>query len=135
MVNNKADNTNIHRAYRALEIIKVGTVRQIAAVSKMTESQTTGAVEQLMKNNKAHISYWDHSETSRCPVRVIKLGRGLNAKRTRVDFDGPDNSLAEEARKMREHKRFMANFKPQPDVAAQWLFNEPKVELLGAKYD
>lgn len=34
-----------------------------------------------------------------------------------------------------EHIRFMERFKPHPDRASEWLFNEPKVELLGAKYD
>ena len=34
-----------------------------------------------------------------------------------------------------EHIRFMERFQPHPDRASEWLFNEPKVELLGAKYD
>jgi hypothetical protein len=34
-----------------------------------------------------------------------------------------------------EHIKFMERFKPHPDHASAWLFNEPKVELLGARYD
>jgi predicted ArsR family transcriptional regulator len=34
-----------------------------------------------------------------------------------------------------EHIRFMNRFQPQPDPASAWLFHEPRVELLGAKYD
>jgi len=34
-----------------------------------------------------------------------------------------------------DHIKFMARFQPRPDVAAAWMFNEPKVELLGARYD
>jgi DNA-binding transcriptional ArsR family regulator len=34
-----------------------------------------------------------------------------------------------------EHIKFMQRFQPHPDQAAAWLFNKPKVELLGAKYD
>ena len=34
-----------------------------------------------------------------------------------------------------DHIKFMERFKPQPDHASAWLFNEPKVELLGAKYE
>ena len=34
-----------------------------------------------------------------------------------------------------DHIRHMRNFQPHPDPASTWLFNEPKVELLGAKYD
>lgn len=34
-----------------------------------------------------------------------------------------------------EHIKFMERFQPHPDPASEWLFNEPKVELLGARYD
>lgn len=34
-----------------------------------------------------------------------------------------------------DHIKFMERFKPHPDHACMWLFNEPKVELLGAKYE
>ena len=34
-----------------------------------------------------------------------------------------------------EHIRFMNRFEIHPDPASAWLFNEPKVELLGAKND
>jgi predicted ArsR family transcriptional regulator len=34
-----------------------------------------------------------------------------------------------------EHIRFMNRFEIHPDPASAWLFNEPKVELLGAKYE
>jgi hypothetical protein len=34
-----------------------------------------------------------------------------------------------------EHIKFMERFQPHPDHASVWLFNEPRVELLGAKYD
>jgi predicted ArsR family transcriptional regulator len=34
-----------------------------------------------------------------------------------------------------DHIKFMERFQPHPDHASAWLFNNPKVELLGAKYD
>lgn len=34
-----------------------------------------------------------------------------------------------------EHVRFMTKFQSHPDPASEWLFNEPKVELEGNKYD
>ena len=34
-----------------------------------------------------------------------------------------------------DHIKFMERFKPHPDAASEWLFNNPKVELLGARYD
>jgi hypothetical protein len=34
-----------------------------------------------------------------------------------------------------EHIKFMERFQPHADTAAVWLFNNPQVELLGARYD
>jgi predicted transcriptional regulator len=34
-----------------------------------------------------------------------------------------------------DHIRYMNRFEPHPDPAAEWLFNEPKVELEGNKHD
>ena len=34
-----------------------------------------------------------------------------------------------------DHIKFMERFKPHADVASEWLFNNPRVELLGARYD
>ena len=34
-----------------------------------------------------------------------------------------------------EHVRFMTKFQSHPDPASAWLFNEPRVELEGNKYD
>lgn len=35
----------------------------------------------------------------------------------------------------KEHIKFMHQFQPHPDDASAWLYNEPKVDLLGAKHD
>lgn len=35
----------------------------------------------------------------------------------------------------KEHIKFMNQFQPHPDDASAWLYNEPKVDLLGDKYD
>jgi hypothetical protein len=125
----KLENSILHRVYLMLERMKTGTIREIAAACDLSESQVTNAVDRLMKTDKAHVSSWNHTETSRCAVRIIKLGRGVNVRRSHLDFGEC------EIVNMREHKRFLKNFVPHPDVAAQWLFNEPKVELLGAKHD
>lgn len=41
-----------------------------------------------------------------------------------------DNSMSQI-----HHILFMERFKPHPDQASAWLFNEPKVELEGNKHD
>jgi hypothetical protein len=100
----------------------------------MTDAQVTAAVDRLLEIRKAHVQGWNHTETSRCPVRIIRLGKGVNAPRERKS-DGRDTSQIDINLKMAEHKRFMKTFKPHPDYAAAWLFNQPTVELLGARYE
>jgi DNA-binding transcriptional ArsR family regulator len=34
-----------------------------------------------------------------------------------------------------DHLEFIKRFQPHPDYASAWLFHEPRVELLGARYD
>jgi hypothetical protein len=132
----KIENTILHKVYLTLEQIKKGTVKEIAAACNMTNLQATHAVDRLLELRKAHVNGWDHTETSRCPVRVIRLGRGANAPRSRKsDLVERDTSQYDIKLKMAEHKRWFATFKPQPDYAAAWLFHEPRVELQGARYD
>ena len=131
---NKEENTIIHKVYKALERVNQSTVKEIAAACNISYLQCTTAVDRLLELNKAYISKWSSTKTSRCPVRVIKLGRGFNAPRERKS-DGRDSSMFDIKRKMAEHKRWLATFKPHPDPASAWLFHEPKVELLGARYE
>jgi hypothetical protein len=133
---NKEENTIIHKVYLTLERIDKGTIKQIAKSCGMTDLQVTGAVDRLIEINKAHVQGWDHTETSRCPVRVVRLGRGVNAPRERkVNIIERDTSMIDTNLKMAEHRRFMKSFKPHPDYAAAWLFHQPRVELLGARYE
>ena len=80
---NKEENTIIHKVYLTLERINQGTIKQIAASCGMTALQVTHAIDRLLELRKAHVQGWDHAETARCPVRVIRLGRGVNAPRQR----------------------------------------------------
>lgn len=133
---NKEENTIIHKVFRKLEQINKGTIKQLAIACNMTDLQATAAVERLLEMKKAHVQGWDHTETSRCPVRIIRLGRGSNAPRERKsDIVERDTSHYDVKLKMAEHKRWAATFTPHPDPAAAWLFHEPRVELLGARYE
>jgi hypothetical protein len=118
----KVENSIIHKVFLTLEQINQGTVKQIAAACNMTPMQTTNAIERLIELNKAHVVEWNHTETARCPVRVIKLGRGVNKSRERKsDIVERDTSIHDAKLKMAEHKRWLATFKPRPDVAAAWM--------------
>ena len=126
----KIENTILHKVYLTLEQIKKGTVKEIAAACNMTNLQTTAAIDRLLELKKAHVNGWNHTETSRCPVRIIRLGRGVNAPRERkANIVERDTSMIDTKLKMAEHKRWLATFKPHPDVAAAWLFNKPRSEV------
>jgi hypothetical protein len=124
----KIENTIVHKVYLALEQINKGTVREIAIACNMPHLQVTTAVDRLLELNKAHVNGWNHTETSRCPVRIIKLGRGANAPRGRKS-DERDTTQYDIKLKMAEHKRWFATFNPHPDYAAAWLFNKPRSEI------
>lgn len=118
----REENSIIHKVFVTLERIKKGTIKQIAADCNMTTIQASNAIDRLIEINKAHVSDWDHSETARCPVRVIKLGRGVNKTRGRkVNITERDTSQYDVKLKMAEHKRWMQTFKPHPDEAAAWM--------------
>jgi hypothetical protein len=118
----REENSIIHKVFLTLERIKKGTIKQIAADCNMTTTQVTHAIDRLIEINRAHVSGWDHSETARCPVRVIKFGRGVNKTRGRkVNITERDTSQHDVKLKMAEHKRWAATFKPHPDEAAAWM--------------
>jgi len=119
----REENSNLHKVFKTLEGMKKGTVKQIAAACNMTTIQATNAVDRLINLNKAYVSDWDHNETARSPVRVIKLGEGVSKIRERKkDIIEQDSSQYDVKLKMAEHKRWAATFKPHPDVAAAWMF-------------
>ena len=118
----REENSIIHKVFLTLERINKGTIKQIADACNMTTIQATNAIDRLIELNKAHVSDWDHSETARCPVRVIKLGRGVNKTRERKkDIVERDTTQIDIKLKMAEHKRWMQTFKPHPDEAAAWM--------------
>jgi len=120
---NKEENTIIHKVFKTLEKINTGSIKDIAIACNMSELQVTTAVDRLLELNKAYIREWNFTETSRCPVRVIKLGRGVNASRERKSDIVNRNSINLDLKlKMIEHKKWLETFKPHPDVAAAWLF-------------
>jgi hypothetical protein len=132
----KVENTFIHKVYLTLETMKSATIKEIAEVCKLTVLQATPAVDRLLELKKVHVSGWDHTETARCPVRIIRIGRGENAPRSKKsDIIARDIIQYDIKLKMAEHKKWMKTFVPHPDYASAWLFNQPRVELLGARYE
>jgi len=116
------ENTIIHKVFQTLEKINTGSIKDIAIACNMSELQVTTAIDRLLELKKAFISEWNYTETSRCPVRVIKLGRGVNAVRERKSKIDSCKSISLDLKlKMIEHKKWLETFKPHPDVAAAWM--------------
>jgi hypothetical protein len=133
--------------------------------STNTELKATFAHLRRLHNLKLiHICEWSKGSSGH-PLKVFKYGAGEDAqvdrkdhydkvkqdnaakrftKRNTYDPDAPlvpnngwvstihswDRTVSQS-----EHIEFMKRFQPHPDRASAWLFNEPKVELLGAKYE
>jgi hypothetical protein len=116
------ENTIIHKVFKTLEIIKQGSVKQISAACNISDLQATTAIDRLLELNKAYIKEWSFTETSRCPVRVVKLGRGFNAPRERKSDIVNRNIINLDLKiKMAEHQKWLKTFKPHADVAAAWM--------------
>ena len=82
---------------------------------------TKDSVEPVKKQNKT-----DQSEASQAlSDTALQYLKKHNARFVSQDF----------RMNHAEHVRFMTKFQSHPDPASEWLFNEPKVELLGAKYE
>ena len=125
---------------------------------------TTARIRRLHNLKLVYVCDWGTGAYNH-PIKIFAFGEGVDAtvdkvahfakirqarakskfiKRNTYDVDAPivpntgwvstihtwDNSISQT-----EHIEFMKRFKPHPDRSSEWLFNEPKVELLGAKYE
>jgi hypothetical protein len=133
--------------------------------STNTELKATFAhLRRLHNIGMIHICEWGKSSSGH-PLKIFKYGHGIDAvvdkkghydkvkqenaknKFTKRNTYDPDAPLApnngwvstihswDRTVSQLEHIEFMKRFQPHPDPASEWLFNEPRVELLGARYD
>ena len=133
------------------------------AIGADTEA-TTARIRRLHNLKLIHVCGWGTGAYNH-PIKMFAFGEGVDAtvdkvahfakirqakaknksvKHLSYDPNAPimpnngwvskihtwDNSISQT-----EHIEFMKRFQPHPDRSSEWLFNEPKVELLGAKYD
>jgi hypothetical protein len=138
------------------------TAAEIAAEAGSETKATSKHLRLLEEMGKIYVCEWRKGKYGAL-TKVYKLGKGdsivLVSKKkkstqdeTRKYFNrrnlyDPDAPLAinngwrstihskDYAMQHGEHIKFMERFQPHPDHASEWLFNEPKVELLGARYD
>jgi len=148
----------------ALQSLGKGSVVSVSKFMNSEIKSTYAHLLRLHKIELIHIAEWGKSKSGQ-PLKIYALGKGIDAvvdrkkhydkikqdnakkKFTKRNSYDPDAPLApnngwvsqiytwDRAVSQLDHIEFMARFQPHPDRAAVWLFNKPRVELLGAKYD
>lgn len=133
------------------------TVTQIAKEMGIAVKAAGAHLRRLEASGRIYVSEWRKNEyhvmtkcyTAGYGESVVHIGREKMQKKPKVDkkedvldiYIAPNNGwvsriIAQDPRMSHaDHVRFMNSFRPQPDYAASWLFNQPAVELQGARYD
>jgi len=153
------------RQEQVLEILATRdnmTAAEIAAELGSETKATSKHLRLLEEMGKIYVCEWRNGKYGAL-TKVYKLGKGDSVvlvskkkaaaqdaarraanKRNIYDPDAPimpNNGWRatihskDYAMQHGEHIKFMERFQPHPDHAAAWLFHEPRVELLGARYD
>ena len=140
--------------------IKDLTAAEIAAELKSETKATSKHLRHLEEIGEIYVCEWRKGKHG-VMTKVYKLGEGESV--TLIIKKRPQNERRKELSKrnaydpyaplvanngwhstihswdrsvsQHDHLEFMKRFQPHPDVASAWLFNKPRVELLGAKYE
>lgn len=133
---------------------------ELAPILKMTPDNAGRHLRYLAQMGYIYVAEQDANK-HRKPINLYSCGSGYDAQKkaaqlkqnaarksfTKRNTYDPDAPLApnngwvsqiyswDRTVSQLEHVEFMKRFQPHPDRASEWLFNEPKVELLGAKHD
>jgi chromosome condensin MukBEF MukE localization factor len=120
----------------ALQNLGKGSVVGISKFMNSEIKSTYAHLRRLHKLGMIHIAEWGKSNSGH-PLKVFKYGAGEDAvidKKKHYDKVKQDNAK-KRLIQTNTYDPFADIFKPRPDYAAAWLFHEPKVELLGARYE
>lgn len=149
--------------FDALKTMKQGSATGIATVIHQDPKTVAAHLRRLAKMGHVHVSGWMPGRYNG-PMKLYTCGAGEAAPRAKKEKKALSQDEARKAFNKRnsydpdapivpntgwvsmihskdysmnhsEHIRFMERFQPHPDHASTWLFNQPAVELLGAKYD
>ena len=102
---------------------------------EQSEAATAAHLNRLVLMKQVYISHWVVSGKHGVKP-VFKLGNYPSMTRSEAaqQLNAQRRAEKEKAKQKLQPDHFdPAN--PRPDIAAQWLFNQPAVELLGARYD
>jgi predicted ArsR family transcriptional regulator len=132
------------------------TAAEIAFAVGSETKATSKHLRLLEEEGEIHVCEWRKGKYG-VPTKAYKLGNGKSVelvstrkkkekteKPKKESIENVDAYLTKNGARIvsqdyrmshAEHIRFMNRFEIHPDPASAWLFNEPKVELLGAKYE
>lgn len=105
------------------------TAAEIAKEMKMVITATAAHLRRLEEAGHIYVCEWRSGKYG-VPTKAYRYGQGVS-----VEFVGkrkPPNKKAKDTVVAEKVTNIDA---PRPDYAAAWLFNKPKVELLGARYE
>ena len=132
------------------------TAAEIAFAVGSETKATSKHLRLLEEMGHIHVCEWRKGKYG-VPTKAYKLGNGqsvelVSSRKKKEKTEKPKKEPLEDVEAYRtknnarfisqdyrlshaEHIRYMNRFEPHPDPASEWLFNEPRVELLGARYD
>jgi predicted transcriptional regulator len=132
------------------------TAAEIAFAVGSETKATSKHLRLLEEEGEIHVCEWRKGKYG-VPTKAYKLGNGksvelVSTRKKKEKTEKPKKESIENVNAYltkngarivsldyrmshADHIRFMNRFEIHPDPAAEWLFNEPKVELLGAKYE
>ena len=136
------------------------TVAEVAEAVHLSTNAAFANLTRLEKAGRVHVSGWSKGAKGRVPNKCYSFGQGISLpyvaanprpKKPKQDkppkedvldvYIAPNNGwesriIVQDPRMSHVHHiLYMNSFRPQPDIAAAWLFNKPKVELQGARHD
>ena len=104
------------------------TAAEIAKDMKMVATAIAAHLRRLEEAGHIYVCEWRSGKYG-VPTKAYKYGKGDS-----VEFVGKRKAPNKKIKNTIVIEKIEINA-PRPDYAAAWLFNEPKVELLGARYE
>jgi DNA-binding transcriptional ArsR family regulator len=104
------------------------TAAEIAKEMKMVATAIAAHLRRLEEAGHIYVCEWRSGKYG-VPTKAYKYGKGDS-----VEFVGKRKAPNKKIKNTIVIEKIEIDA-PRPDYASAWLFNEPKVELLGARYE
>jgi DNA-binding transcriptional ArsR family regulator len=104
------------------------TAAEIAKEMKMVATAVAAHLRRLEEAGHIYVSEWRGGKYG-VPTKAYRYGKGDS-----VEFVGKRKAPNKKVKNTVVIEKIEIDA-PRPDYAAAWLFHEPRVELLGARYE